>query len=315
MHIILRIAGPQQFNAEIVAEIFLRGTERTLSVFGAADPRHHAEALRFDEDLSFLIQAAAHRLLEGIVRAAEPFAVPAVRKDRGFHLIRFLPHRLCFFSEAGPYAEFSIFLRVFHEHRRDEDAFRLPALEVRTGLEVLAGLPAEAVQVQTVIPVGAADERQAVRAAVQSGISHAPAKMLHQRDFRALFIIEGRRFIQDRHVAGLAHVCCGAGDEPQRIVIEARTDVGISALGQRLVLVIGAAVGKLDRRDVQDPLPRAFRNEMHEAEQILAAVAEAHASSGPALVVGRAAAHVEGDHALILVPDVDHAVKFFLAAP
>ena len=47
---------------------------------------------------------------------------------------------------------------------------------------------------------------------------------------------------------------------------------------------------------------------MNEAEQILIGVAEAHASADSALEVGSGAGHIEGNHALVLVPDVYHAV-------
>ena len=312
--VVFRVARPEDLDAEIVAEVFLRGGQRAAAVFRPADACHHAEALRFDEDLSFFVQAAPDRAFEGIIGAAEPFAVPAVREDCGLHVICFLLHSGRLFGKADPFAEGGIFLRVFDEHARDENAFRLAALEVRAGLEALAGFAAEAVQVQAVIPVGAADERQAVGAAVRDRIADAAAQMLQERYFRALFVIERRRLVQDREVAGLLDVSRGAGDEPERIVVEARADVGIPALRERLVLVVGAAVRELDRGDVQDPFPRALRDQVHEAQKVLAAVAEAHAAAGPALVIGSAAAHVEGDHALVLVPDVHHAVQLFLAA-
>ncbi len=52
---------------------------------------------------------------------------------------------------------------------------------------------------------------------------------------------------------------------------------------------------------------------MHKAQKILTAVPEAHAASGAAFVIAGRAAHVKGDHALVLMPDIDHAVQLFLA--
>ena len=52
---------------------------------------------------------------------------------------------------------------------------------------------------------------------------------------------------------------------------------------------------------------------MYEADEVLVAVAEAHAPAYAALEEGCRAREVEGDHALVLVPDVDHAVEAFVA--
>ena len=52
---------------------------------------------------------------------------------------------------------------------------------------------------------------------------------------------------------------------------------------------------------------------MHEAKQVLVGIAEAHAASHARLVVGGGTGHIERDHALVLVPDVDHTVELFVA--
>ena len=51
---------------------------------------------------------------------------------------------------------------------------------------------------------------------------------------------------------------------------------------------------------------------MHEAVQILAGVPEAHTPAGAGLIIGCGAAHIECDHALVLVPDVHHAAELFV---
>ncbi len=54
---------------------------------------------------------------------------------------------------------------------------------------------------------------------------------------------------------------------------------------------------------------------MDEAQKVLAAIAEAHAAADAGLKVGGGPAHVEGDHALVLVPDVHLTVELFVVRP
>ena len=77
--------------------------------------------------------------------------------------------------------------------------------------------------------------------------------------------------------------------------------------------MVGTAVLKLGGGNVQNTLPGTGGDDVHETQQVLTAVAEAHAAAGAALVVAGTAAHIEGDHALVLMPDVDHAVQLFFA--
>ncbi len=72
--------------------------------------------------------------------------------------------------------------------------------------------------------------------------------------------------------------------------------------------MVGAAVLKLCGGDINDALPCAVWNQMHEAEQILAGITKSHPAPDAGLVVGGRAAHVKCHHALILVPDIDHTV-------
>ena len=52
---------------------------------------------------------------------------------------------------------------------------------------------------------------------------------------------------------------------------------------------------------------------MHEAHQVLVGIAETHASANATLEERCRAREVEGDHALVLVPDVHHAVQLVVA--
>ncbi|OIQ79418.1 hypothetical protein GALL_388480 [mine drainage metagenome] len=88
----------------------------------------------------------------------------------------------------------------------------------------------------------------------------------------------------------------------------------VPALRQRLVLVVRGPVRQLRRGDVEDPLAGPLGDEVHEPQQVLGRVAEAHPTPDARLEVRRRARHVERDHALVLVPDVDHPVELLVAA-
>ena len=117
------------------------------------------------------------------------------------------------------------------------------------------------------------------------GEVHAAAQVLQQGHLGARLVVEGGGLVQDGEVARLAQVGAGAGHQPEGIVVEAGAHVGVAPLGEGLVLVVGAAVGKLDGGDVQDPLPGPLGDQMDEAQQILAAVPEAHAAARAALII------------------------------
>ena len=203
---------------------------------------------------------------------------------------------------------------VFDEHAGNKYAFGHRPFAGTGDLEALARMLGKAVEVQTVVPVGTADQRQAVRAQMRPGIVEAAAQMLQQRLCQRRIVVKVHRLVEDAPVAGLPQIGVRAGDEPERIVVEAAAHGQIALFGQRLVLVIGAAVGKLRRRNVQDPLTGTFGDHMYEAQQVLTGIAEAHPAAHAAFIIAGRAAHVEGDHALVLVPDVDHAVQLLITA-
>ena len=153
------------------------------------------------------------------------------------------------------------------------------------------------------------DARQAVRPEVFLHVVERAAHVLEERRARVGIVVERHGLFEDRPIPGLAHVGGHARDEPERVVVEAAADVVVAALRERLVLVVGAAVGLLRGGDVEDALARALGHEVHEPQQVLVRVAEAHAAPDARLEVRGAARHVEGHHALVRVPDVDHAVQ------
>ena len=171
----------------------------------------------------------------------------------------------------------------------------------------------EAVEIQAVIPVGAADQRQAVGAEVRAGEPETAAQMLHKRRGVVRVAVEGHSFVQNRPVTGLPQVGVHTRDQPQRIVVEAAADREISFLRKRLILVVGAAVRELGGGNVQNALSCALGNHVDKAQQILAGIPEAHAPPHTAFKITGRPAHVECDHTLILVPDIDHPVDFFVA--
>ena len=220
--------------------------------------------------------------------------------------------RLLVPAEAA--AKLGVIRAYADKHARDEERFRHAGFKIRRRLEALARRLGEAVEVEAVVPVRAADQRQSVRAEVLHRIMEAAAQVLHQRLGLALVVVKRHLLRENPDIARLLDVGRHAENQPERIVVEAGTHVEIAALGQRLILMIGAAIRELRRRDIQNPLAGARGNQVHKAEQILRGIAEAHAAADAGFIIAGRARHVEGHHALILVPEVDHAVEPRLAA-
>ena len=78
--------------------------------------------------------------------------------------------------------------------------------------------------------------------------------------------------------------------------------------------MVATAVGELGGGDVDDALTGAAGHLMHKAHKVLVGIAESHASSYATFKEARRTGEVEGDHTLILVPDVYHAVQSFVTA-
>ena len=141
-------------------------------------------------------------------------------------------------------------------------------------------------------------------------VVHAPAQMLHEGLRERFIIIKRHRFVQNRDVAGLSDISADSCDEPERVIVKSAADIRVALLGEGLVLVIRVAVRELSGSNIDDPLSGALRYKVNETEQILTGISKAHASSDTGLIIGGAAGHIECDHALILIPDVDHSVHF-----
>ena len=104
-------------------------------------------------------------LAAGVVVGAEkPGAIPAVVKNRLFHLVNGFFGQGSLFFQAYAAADFGVFSAVQNKHAGDEDGFRVRAFRGAGGLEGFPGFRGKTVQVQAVVPVGTADERQTVGA-------------------------------------------------------------------------------------------------------------------------------------------------------
>ena len=119
-------------------------------------------------------------------------------------------------------------------------------------------------------------------------------------------------FLKNAEIPGLLNVGSCAGNQPERVIPKAAADFIVALLGQRLILVIAPAVAELRCGNIQNPLPGSFRDLMDKSQKILGRISEAHAAADAALKHGGGPAHVEGDHALIRIPDIDHAGEFFI---
>ena len=176
------------------------------------------------------------------------------------------------------------------------------------------GLVREDVEVEAVVPVRPADQRQPVGPeAVEREVDASAARWSWSGVSEPSALSHAHGLVEDRAIAGLLDVGRHGEHEPRRVVVEPGADVVIAALGERLVLVVGAAVGQLRRGDVEDPRPRPLRDHVDQPEQVLVRVAEAHAPPDAGFEHRRRARQVERRHALVGVPGVDHPVDVLVA--
>ena len=149
-----------------------------------------------------------------------------------------------------------------------------------------------------------------MRAKVFPHMAEADFEVLQKRNLRSGLVVKGHFFIEDAEVSGFPDVGHRAEDEPEGVVSESAADVVVAAFGEGLVLVVTSAIRELRGGNVQDALPGPFRDKVHYAREILVGVAEAHSTADSAFKVAGASAEEEGDHALVLVPDIHGAVQF-----
>ncbi len=209
-------------------------------------------------------------------------------------------------------SELGHFLAGQDEQTGNHDAFSRGAILVGGGLKRLTRRVGEAIEVEAVIPIRPANQRQLVGSQSIQRVLDRPLKVFEQGHFGAWLVFVGHQFIKDGKIPGFLHISCCCQYQPVRVVIEIGTHIVVAAFGQRGVLVESAAVGKLGGCQIKQPFAGALRHNMHKTQQILGGIAKAHAASNPAFKVRSRTAHVEGDHALVGIPDVDHAVGVFV---
>ena len=313
LQMIAGVGGLQQHDAVLGVKPLFHALHGACGLTALlADAGHDAHALRLDKDLALFAGRAADNMTKGVIGAAEPFAVPAAVKHRALHVGHGLFRLRCLAVKAEMAADIRPGAAVFDKHAGDEYALGHRPFAGPGDLEALARVRGEAVEIQTVVPVGPADQRQTVGPQMRAGITEAAAQVLEQGPGQRRIVVKVHALIENAPVARLTQIGVNAGDQPQRIVVEAAAHGEVALFGQGLILVIGAAVGELGGGDVQNTLAGPFRDHMHEAEQILAGITEAHPAPHAGFEITGRAAHIEGDHTLVLVPDIDHAVKLFL---
>ena len=209
------ISGLQYHDAVRGFQVFLyalKGKGGLAALF--ADARHDTHALWFNEDFAFLAFTPADDIAEGIIGPAEPGTVPAGIQNSGFHGCNDSLTVSGFLFQPHVTADFSIGTAVFDKHAGNENAFSDRAFAGACGLEAFTRVFGKAVQIQAVVPVGTADQRQVVGTEVCDGIAETAAQMFHQRLRCARVAVEGAGLFQDAPVAGLAQVGVGAGNQP-----------------------------------------------------------------------------------------------------
>src|SRR5215472_4447858 len=161
------------------------------------------KALGLDENLPFLALFLSHLAAEVIVGAQKPFSVPAVLADRFFHpgdlseiAVRQFgctrARRLQFFlairtrTAAGDFRQLATGKA---EQPCDEDRLGNLAFFVGGGLKGLTGGIGKAVEIQAVVPIGASDKGQPMRAQPGEGVLETALQVLIQRLFRTWLVI------------------------------------------------------------------------------------------------------------------------------
>ena len=141
---------------------------------------HDAEALGLDVDLPFLAFMGPDLMAVCVIGSYKPLSVPAFLKDGFFHGLLFLPDGFRLFLHAFQIAQIRILSRIFHEHAADEDGFGHRTFGRAGGLERLSRVLREAVEVETVVPVGPADQRKRMGTLMAHGKADRSPQMFHQ---------------------------------------------------------------------------------------------------------------------------------------
>ncbi len=285
-----------------------------------AETCQNAPALRLDEDLALLALVRAYLVAVVVVCAEEPLAVIAELYSVLAHFLDLSLGALSLSLVALETAHSGVLGRDKAEHTRDHHGLRRlrivgrvgEDLLVVVGLEALARLVGEAGEVQAVVPVGASRKRQTVRSYLLAYVVERALAVVKHGVRKLGFVLIRYLLVENRNVARLLDILRHREYHPQRVVVEVGAQLVIAHLGERLVLVVSAAVLEHGSREVDKALSRSFGDLVYEAEQVLVGVAEAHTASDTALEIRSGTAHIERYHTLVLVPDIYHAVDLLV---
>ncbi len=279
-----------------------------------ADTCKYAEALGLNEDLTFLTLGGADLIAECIVSAEEPVAVPAILKNSLVHLVDFSLSSCGLFVETLELAHFNIVLADSNKLTCDKYRFSHAALIASGGLEGLAGSLGEAVEVEAVVPVSTTDEGETVRSEVVYNVVKGSLQVVDKGLRSGGIGIERGHVIENVDITGLLDVSGNTEGKPHGVIVEAVACVTVALLGKGLILMVSRAVLKLNGSNINNSLACILGNEVDKACEVLAGITEAHAATDAAFKVRSRTGHIKCNHALILVPDVDHTCKLFVLA-
>ena len=158
LQMILCVSGLQNHDTVLgIQSLFDRIQSALGKPFLNSDTCQHAEALGLNVNLTFAAFLGTNLVTVCIVSPEEPVAVPAVSQDGVVHHIHFLTGSCSLFVISYQFAKLSIFLAVFHKHTCNKHGFCHRSFAGTEGLEGFTGMSGEAVQIQTIVPVGTAD--------------------------------------------------------------------------------------------------------------------------------------------------------------
>ena len=161
-------------------------------------------------------------------------------------------------GQAQPAADLGVLGADPEEHRPDQDGLRpFPVRPAPGRLERLVRRRGKTVQVQAVVPVGLADQGQPVGAAILHHVIEGAAQVLRERARHPGVALVRHHFVENRPVPGLLEVGRRGQDQPERVVVEPAADLVVSLLREGLVLMVGAAVLKEGRGEVEQARARA----------------------------------------------------------
>jgi len=176
-----------------------------LAVF-QANAGQRAKAVRLNEYLAFLAFLRADLGSKVVVCAQKPIPVPAMLVYHRQHLFSLadVSSRLGF--QSAVLRNRRQFAPRMHKQPGDEHRLGHFAIFIGGGLKALARSVREAVQVQAVVPVGAANERKAVGAQPIQCIREAALQVVVERRLRTRLVVELDRLVKNAPVAGLFQV-------------------------------------------------------------------------------------------------------------